>query len=61
MSRRQLAVEKGGREADDEIVMIFLLLLIIVAAALVAAGRYGSESRPVFDERPEAFRFGALR
>jgi hypothetical protein len=61
MSRRRLPVEIGAREADDEVVMIFLFVFIIVVAALVAAGRYGSESRPVFDERPEAFRFGALR
>jgi hypothetical protein len=61
MSQRRLAVEIGARGVDHEIVMIFIVVLIIVAAALVAAGRYGSESRPVFDERPEALRFGALR
>ena len=41
--------------------MTFLLAFLIVSAVLVAAPRFGRDSRPVFDERPESWRFGSLR
>jgi hypothetical protein len=42
---------------------MLILISSLLAAALFGAAsiRYGSDSRPGFDERPDGARFGALR
>jgi hypothetical protein len=42
-------------------IMSFAIAFLTVTAVLAAAPRYGQDSRPGFDERPETWRFGALR
>jgi hypothetical protein len=37
-----------------------LLVILAVLATLFICARFGVDSRPVFDERPEGERFGAL-
>jgi hypothetical protein len=45
-----------------DVVLLSLIFPLIVALLLaVAALPWGAESRPVFNERPEDERFGALR
>ena len=45
--------------------MTFLAAILFVLAVFVVlpwlAATHGAESRPLFDERPEGTRFGALR
>jgi hypothetical protein len=41
--------------------MLFLTTLIGVAVFGALAARFGAESRPGFDQRPDGDRFGALR
>jgi hypothetical protein len=56
---------RGGNEGSSlpSMITVMLISLILVGLTIfgLAAVRFGADSRPVFDERLDHERFGALR
>ena len=59
------AGNQGYRSYDDRPTMLSMLTLTLITTALavfgLVAARFGTDSRPGFDERRDGERFGALR